>query len=179
MNAPLDRIGIGIPGTLRIVVHGGEEIMLSLHKIAPAVLALAFAVWVPSASFAELAEWDQERVTTLAAVLAPACDALYDTFSKEPVATVGSGQMKDYHRLRQVVRRIKREAKHLSSALAAGEGYDETLPIYENLMVMVRDARGVAKRTFTSNFVQEKAAAAGDLLRRIAPYYDPGALEGS
>ena len=153
--------------------------MRSLHKISPILLVLAFAVWVPSASFAELAEWDQERVTALGTELATACDALYETFSKEPVSTIGSGQSKDYHRLRQVVRRIKREAKHLSSALSNGEGYDQTLPIYENLMVMVRDAREVAKRTFTSNFVTEKAAAAGDVLRRIAPYYDPGALEGA
>jgi hypothetical protein len=171
-------MGIGIPGMLLIVVHGGEEFIMSLHKIGPAVLVLAFAVWVPSASFAELAEWDQERVTALGTELATACGALYDTFLKEPVSTIGSGQAKDYHRLRQVVRRIRGDARHLSSALAKGEGYDQTLPVYENLMVMVRDAREVAKRTFTSNYVLDKAAAAGDVLRRIAPYYDPGALEG-
>jgi hypothetical protein len=179
MDVPFDRIGLEKPDMLTAVSHGGERLMRSLHRIGPAVLALAFAVWVPSASLAELAEWDQERVTAISTELATACSALYATFLKEPVSTVGSGQMKDYHRLRQVVRRIKGDARHLSSALAKGEGYDQTLPIYENLMVMVRDAREVAKRTFTSNFVTEKAAAAGDVLRRIAPYYDPGALEGA
>jgi hypothetical protein len=151
--------------------------MRSLQKISPVLLVLAFAVWVPSASSAELAKWDQERVTALGTELTQACDALYDTFLKEPQSTVGSGQARDYYRLRQVVRRIKGEARHLSSALAKGEGYDQTLPVYENLMVTVRDARETAKRIFTSNFVQEKAAAAGDVLRRIAPYYDPTALE--
>ena len=162
---------------LTAVVHGGKELMRSLHKIAPVVLVLAFAAWLPSASVAELAQWDQERVTALGAELSEACNALYDTFLKEPAKTLGSGQSKDYYRLRQLVRRIKTEAKHLSSALAKGEGYDQTLPIYENLMTMVRDARAIAKRTFTSNYVLDKAAATGDLLRRIAPYYDPKALE--
>ena len=150
--------------------------MRSIHKIGLVVLVLAVIAWLPSASFAELAAWDQERVTALGAELAKASDALYDTFLKEPQQQIGSGQARDYYRLRQLVRRIKDQARQLSGALAKGEGYDETLPIYENLMTMVRDAREISKRTFTSNFVLDKAAAAGDVLRRIAPYYDPKAL---
>ena len=151
--------------------------MRSLHKSVLVVLVLAFGAWLPSASFAELAKWDQERVTALGAELSEACNALYDTFVKEPQKTIGSGQSTDYYRLRQVIRRIKTEAKHLSAALEKGEGYDQTLPIYEHLMTMVRDARETAKRTFSSNRVLDMAAAAGDVLRRIAPYYDPKALE--
>jgi hypothetical protein len=172
-----DRAESEIPDMLTAVVHGGKALMRSLHKIVPVVLVLAFAAWVPGASFAELAKWDQERVTALGADLEEACDALYDTFLKEPQKSRGSGQATDYYRLRQIVRRIKTEARHLSSSLAKGEGYDETLPIYEHLMTMVRDAREIAKRTFTSNYVLDKAAVTGDLLRRIAPYYDPKALE--
>ena len=151
--------------------------MRSLHKSVLVVLVLAFAAWLPSASFAELAAWDQERVTALGAELSEACNALYDTFVKEPQKTIGSGQSTDYYRLRQVIRRVKGESKHLSSSLANGEGYDQTLPVYENLMTMVRDAREISQRTFTSSFVLDKATAAGDVLRRIAPYYDPKALD--
>jgi len=152
--------------------------MRSLHKIGPVVLVFVVSAWLPSTSFAELAQWDQERVTALGAELTKACDSLYDTFLKEPERTIGSGQSKDFYRLRQLVRRIKSEARQLSSALAKGEGYDQTLPIYDNLMAMVRDAREVSKRTFSSSFVLDKASAAGDVLRRMAPYYDPTALEG-
>ena len=151
--------------------------MRSLHNIGPVVLLLTLAVWLPSGSFAELAQWDQERVTALGAELSEACDALYDTFVKEPEKGIGSGQARDYYRLRQVIRRVKGEARHLSASLKKGEGCDQTLPIYENLMVMVRDARELSQRAFTSNYVLDKAAAAGDVLRRIAPYYDPKALE--
>jgi len=59
-------------------------------------------------------------------------------------------------------------AEHLSSALGEGEGYDQTLPIYESLMTMVRDAREISQRTFSSNYVMEKAAAAGDVLVAVA-----------
>ena len=152
--------------------------MSSLHKIGPFVLVLVASAWLPSTSFAELAQWDQERVTAIAAELTKACDSLYDTFQKEPERTLGSGQFKDFYRLRQLIRRIKSEARQLSSALAQGEGYDQTLPIYDNLMAMVRDAREVSKRTFTSSFVLDKASAAGDVLQQMAPYYDPTALEG-
>jgi len=152
--------------------------MMSRHKIGLVVLVLALGVWLPGAAFAELAKWDQERVTALGGELVQTTEALYSTFVKEPPATIGSGQSRDYYRLRQLVRRIRTEARNLSSSLSNGEGYDETLPIYENLMVIVRDAREVAKRTFTSNFVLEKATAAGDVLRRLAPYYDPNALSG-
>jgi hypothetical protein len=168
-------MGIEIPDMLLVIAHGGVGLMRSLHRIG--LIVLAFAVWVPSASFAERAKWDQERVTALGAELVTACDALYDTFVKEPQSTIGSGQARSFYRLRQLVRRIKGEARHLSSALANGEGYDQTLPVYENLMVTVRDARETSQKVFTSNFVQEKAAAAGDVLRRIAPYYDSTALE--
>jgi len=153
--------------------------MKSLHRLVPILVVFASAAWMPSSSFAELAPWDQERVTTLAAELAKASNALYDTFLKEPQKTIGSGQAKDYYRLRQLVRLIKVEARQLSDALAKGEGYEPTLPIYNDLMTMVRDAREVSKRTFTSSFVLDKATAAGDILRQIAPYYDPNALKGS
>ena len=56
--------------------------MRSLHKITPIFLVFAFAVWVPSASFAELAKWDQERVAAIGEELAKACSELYDTFLK-------------------------------------------------------------------------------------------------
>jgi hypothetical protein len=152
--------------------------MRSLHKITPIFLVFAFAVWVPSASFAELAKWDQERVAALGEELAKACSELYDTFLKEPQSTIGSGQESSYYRLRQLIRRVRTEARHLSSSLAKGEGYEETLPIYENLSIIVRDAAENSRRIFSSGFVLEKATAAGDALRRIAPYYDPEVLEG-
>jgi hypothetical protein len=75
-----------------------------------------------------------------------------------------------------LIRRIKLEARHLSGELEKGQGRDETLPIYEHLMTMVRDAREKAQKTFMPQPLLDKAAAAGDVLRRLAPYYDAQVL---
>jgi hypothetical protein len=137
-----------------------------------AVLVLALA----SPSHAELAAWDQAKVTALAKQLEENAGALYDTFYKQPPPSVGSGQSQDYRRLKQEVRRVKAEAKELARSLERGDGRDDTLPIYEQLMLEVRDARQMAARVFTTQDVQQRAAAVRQGLNEIAPYYDPDAV---
>ena len=124
---------------------------------------------------AELTPWDQAKVTGLAQQLEDSAKSLYDTFYKQPVPGVGSGQAQDYRRLKQEVRRVRSEASELANALAKGEGREDTLPIYENLMTKVRDARELAARVFTTQDVQQRAADTRKLLNQISPYYDPDA----
>ena len=140
-------------------------------------LGAALSLSAPSPSGAERADWDQERVTAIAGELAEAASGVKDAVRKEPVSTIGSGQAGSYYRLVQLTRRIKTEARHLAAQLEAGKGYDETLPVYEALMVWIRDAREDARRTFLSNFVMEKVAVANDALRRLTPYYVSQPLE--
>jgi hypothetical protein len=125
------------------------------------------------AARAELAAWDQQKVAALAQQLSKAASELYDTFYKQPVATAGSGQARSYYRLKQLVRHIRSEAGELAASLEKGTGYDETLPMYEDLMQTVRDARDEIRQTFTGIDVQEKASAARAILNQISPYYDP------
>ena len=124
---------------------------------------------------AELAPWDQAKVRGLAEQLEDAAKSLYDTFYKQPTPGVASGQAQDYRRLKQEVRRVRLEASELANALGKGEGREDTLPIYETLMMKVRDARELASRVFTTQDVQQRAAEARELLNQIAPYYDPDA----
>jgi hypothetical protein len=147
-------------------------------RLAPSVLTastafLAVLLAVPAA--AQLARWDQERVTKIAIEIREKTTALYDTFYREPVPTVGSVKASSYFKLKQLVRRIKREASQLADGLEKGKGREETQPIYDNLMAMVRDAQEEARRSFTSESILASATTAGDALRRIAPYYDPEA----
>jgi len=125
-----------------------------------------------------LATWDQQRVTKLAAELSSAVDALYNEFYNQPPATIGSGQSTSFLRLKQDIRRVKTEARHLKAALADGKGHNETLPVFEHLMMIVRDASEEIQKQFTSNQLITKATAAGDVLRQIEPYYDAKALSG-
>jgi len=122
---------------------------------------------------AELAPWDQGKVTGIAKQLESAAKDLYDTFYKQPVPTVGSGQARSYQRLKQKIRGIRMQADQLAGDLEKGEGQEATLPAYEDLMQLVRSARDDARKIFTTKDVEEKAAAAREQLNALGPYYDP------
>jgi hypothetical protein len=148
--------------------------MRCVRPIGSALIGIALLL--PIAAKAQLATWSQERVAQLATELKQKTDHLYDVFYKQPVPTIGSSQARSYLELKQEMRRIRNEARHLHDSLAKGQGYEETLPIYNNLMEKVRDAQEDARRVFTSDELIGAATAAGDVMRRIAPYYDATAL---
>ena len=129
---------------------------------------------VAISAHAELQKWDAAKVGALAAQLQTATRDLYDTFYKQP--KVGAGQAQDYYRLKQDVRHLRNEAKALAGALEKGAGQAETLPIYEDLMQVVRRARQDAQHVFTTRDVQDKASAVRALLNQLSPYYDPDAV---
>ena len=122
----------------------------SVRLPGPAAIAALF--FEPSAR-GELATWEQARVTEIAKQLTTATDALYDTFVKQLRPTVASMQTNAYHRLKQWVRLLRIEARELASSLEKGEGREETLPIYENLMQLTRSARDDAAKVFVAHDV--------------------------
>lgn len=143
---------------------------------ATSFFALALAVSLAAPARAELAAWDQAKVTALGKQLADASSNLYSTFYKQGPPQLGSGTGNDYRALKQKVRRIQSEAKELASALGKGDGREDTLDIYESLMELVRDARDDARRVFSTKDVQDAASTVRQLLNQIAPYYDPDAV---
>jgi phage-related minor tail protein len=102
-----------------------------------------------------------------------ATNALYDAFYKQPIP--GVAQNKVYYRLKQDIRTLRTDTKHLSDALAHGAGRDETLPIWQDLMQAVQRAIDHAASVFTTRDVDQKARAAAAILDQLAPYYDPDA----
>jgi hypothetical protein len=135
-------------------------------------LAIAGLLFAPSAR-GDLAAWDQAEVTRLAQALETATDSLYDTFVKQPTPGLGSMQMHAYYRLKQMVRLLRIEARELANSLEKGEGREQTLPIYENLMQLTRSARDEAARVFVAHDVGDRAGAVRGVLNRLGPYYDP------
>jgi hypothetical protein len=99
---------------------------------------------------------------------------LYDSFYKQPTQGIGSGQARAYLELKQQLRRIRTESRHLAASLGKGEGHDETLPIWRNLMEEVRSAQDNARRVYTTGPVTERANTAREALEKLAPYYDTG-----
>jgi hypothetical protein len=146
---------------------------LCLATFAGLGLALA-----PTVSHAELAKWDQDRVTGIAEKLADAANDVYrSVVRKQTGAQVGSGQANSFLRLKDKTRLARNETRHLAKQVQDGKGRDETFPIYQRLMTLVRDIRSDARRMYLEAPTLDKIAAAGDLLRQIAPYYDAKANE--
>jgi hypothetical protein len=141
-------------------------------RLLPIFAAVTLSLAAGSAG-AELAPWDQGKVTGIAKQLESAAKVLYDTFYKQPVPTVGSGQARAYQRLKQKIRGIRLQANQLAGDLEKGEGQEATLPAYEDLMQLVRSARDDARKVFTTQDVEAKAAAAREQLNALGPYYDP------
>jgi hypothetical protein len=136
-------------------------------------LAAALFTGFATPARAELASWDQAKVTSLAKQLDAAAQALYDTFFNQPKPIVG--QERAFYRLKQDIRHIKNDAKQLARELAKGAGREETQPSYEDLMQSVRRAQDNAARVFTAKDLNEKAGAARAVLNQISPYYDAAA----
>jgi hypothetical protein len=135
-------------------------------------LAIAGLLFAPSAR-GELAAWDQAQVTALAKDLATAADSLYDTFLKQPPPGVASMQSHSYYRLKQWVRLLQLEARHLAGSLVKGEGREQTLAIYDNLVQLARSARDDAGKAFVAQDVGNRASAVRGVLNRLGPFYDP------
>jgi hypothetical protein len=135
-------------------------------------LAIAGILFAPSAR-GELTAWDRAEVTRLAQALETATNSLYDTFVKQPTPGLGSMQMQAYYRLKQMVRLLRIEARELANALEKGEGREQTVPTYENLMQLTRSARDEAAKVFVGHEVGDRAAAVRGVLNRLGPYYDP------
>jgi hypothetical protein len=136
------------------------------------VLAATYVLASGSLAHAQATAWDQAKVTALAGELSTATGELYDSFYKQPVPNVASGQARAYQKLKGQVRRIKTEARELSDNLGKGEGRLETQGNFDFLMQVVRAAEDNARKTFNTEPVRVKADAARAVLAQLAPYYE-------
>jgi hypothetical protein len=121
---------------------------------------------------ADLAPWDQAKVTDLAKQLAAVTAELSDSFRKQPVPAKGSPQRQSHFLLTRQLRDIRRGAQALSTALQNGGDRKATLARYQSLMQRVRTARDHARRITAGTEVEQKADAARDILNQLAPFYD-------
>jgi hypothetical protein len=144
---------------------------MSIRRLA--AVSAAVLLGLVAAARADLAAWDQEKVTGIAKQLDAASRELYDAFYKQPVPTVGSAQTRAYQRLKHDIRLIRTQARQLARDLERGEGMESTQPGFEELMSRVRSARDEAPKIFTTKDVADKAAAAREQLNALGPYYDP------
>jgi hypothetical protein len=147
---------------------------MSIRQVVHSICLLAVILLLPAANArAELAAWDQAHVTALGKELVQASNALYETFRTQPPQSVGSMQSASYHRLKQFVRMLLVVSHEFAFSLEKGEGREQTLTIYDNLMQLARSARDEAARVFVAHDVGDRAGAVRRVLNQLGPYYDP------
>ncbi len=147
---------------------------MPLGSLAHSPLILALLVGAASAQVepGEHPAWDQEAAAALARQLAEDTQGIRQAFRREPPATVVSGESRARFRLLDLLRRIERETRFLASELEAGRGHDETLPVYENLLGLVRDAQEERRRIFLQSQTLERIEVARGHLEQLDPFYD-------
>jgi hypothetical protein len=125
----------------------------------------------PERSAAELATWDQARVSAIAQKLAKATEKLYATFYKQPLPGMFGGGP-DPHQFKDTVRLMHSESLHFAGELEKGEGRDKTLPVFKRLKELNDDAQEYGREIFLANPSLNRFSGVQDLLRQLAPYYD-------
>jgi hypothetical protein len=145
--------------------------MTPAHQIFATGLAVAVALFTAPAR-AELAGWDQSRVTGIAQQLAQACDAWEQAVREQP----GAGAEASEFGLGMKARVLTEQSQALAGHLAKGDGHDKTRNYYRDLKALVDDTEEMAQRSELDDPTMAAWAKVVDLQRQIAPYYDPRAL---
>ena len=137
-----------------------------------AALALAIGPIAASAAAAELLDWDQEKATAIAGELPPATRDLRISLRQKPPPTVGQAGRRAFWRLRDQLRSLEATSRRLHSALLAGEGREETFPIFRRMVVTVRDADRELSRIPTVKPVEANIEIVAGVLKRLRPFYE-------
>lgn len=148
--------------------------MSARSKLGVFGLAMAVAALSSPAS-AELATWDQARVTGLAQQLVQATDAWQLAVREQPGGDVGSGDAQEQFGLTMKARVLNEQAQALAGHLAKGEGYDKTHNYYRSLKELIDDTEEIAQRSELDEPTMDAWSKVADLQRQIAPYFDPKA----
>lgn len=120
----------------------------------------------------EASAWDQEAVSALAQQLADGVKGIRNAFRNEPSATIASAEARARYELQDILRRLEGETRYLAKQLAEGRGHDETLPVFETLLMLVRDAQDEGRRIYLQTEVRKRVVAARVHLAQLDPYYE-------
>jgi hypothetical protein len=123
------------------------------------------------AAHAELAKWDQQRVTKYAQELSTATEDLRRALEKLPIQQFAT-QQRAFYQVRDTIRMLDRAANGLAEALASGEGMEATYPRFKRILLLRDDAVEQGRRADIPNDVMDKVTPAGSALIKLRPYYE-------
>jgi predicted membrane metal-binding protein len=142
------------------------------RRLAAALAGVLLASALATGSAAELAQWDQKRVTAIAGELAAAVNKAAVEVDKSKGSRVDVGKERTFYELREDIRLAKNTARHLAKELEAGKGRDETYPTFRRLSTLRNDAAESARRAVMPDTTVGALTAAGELMLRLRPYYE-------
>jgi hypothetical protein len=142
-----------------------------------AALAAGTALGAGRAS-AELAQWDQARVTQYAQELEKASDELQRALDAQPTYTTPINQ-RSYYQASDDIRVMANSAKHLVAELKSGKGRAETYPTFQRIRSLQKNAQEEGRKAMIPEHIMGKATPVGGAIIKLAPYYEePKASEG-
>ncbi len=145
------------------------ESIQRLRRTIAVGAALSFLL-LPTAALAELAKWDQARVTQTAEEFADAMKDLRKEMQAAPPMTDPTRQRALYVALDDI-RIMTNTATLLANKLKAGEGREETYAAWRRLDLLRRDFEESARKAMIEDAIMAKIVTAGELLIRLTPYY--------
>ena len=145
------------------------ESIQGLRRII-ALGAAAALLLLPTVALAELAAWDQGRVTQIAEEFAAAMKDLRTEMKSVKHVTDPARQRALYVALDDV-RIMTNSSTLLANKLKAGEGREQTYAVWRRLDMLRRDFEANARKADIEDTIMAKILTAGELLIRLTPYY--------
>jgi hypothetical protein len=133
---------------------------------------MTIALLSASDSRADLAEWDQEKVTAVAEELAQAAVSLRNGLRAKPPRTLGQSGRRAFWSLQEEARVIASTSRRLQRALANGAGMEETYPTFRRLVRSGRRAKREMRRVDLGERTLAWVEAVADGVRKLRPYYE-------
>jgi hypothetical protein len=145
--------------------------MTATRTFRTALAALAGAGLFATQAPAELAQWDQARVTQYAQELSKACDELQRALEAQPTYTTPINQ-RSYYQASDDIRVMANSARHLASALKKGEDREKTYPAFRRIRSLQRSAQEEGRKALIPDNIMSKATPVGGAIIKLAPYYE-------
>ena len=141
------------------------------------IIRIAFAAGVAAilgnavGADAELAAWNQERVTRYAAELEEATKALEEALVREPTYVQPATQ-RAYYQAREEVRAMHAAARRLHNSLSNGEAQPATRPIFQRIQLLRRNAEEQGRKALIPDHIMQKTGPVGQAIMKLRPYYE-------
>ena len=135
-----------------------------------AVGAILALLLVGTAALAELAKWDQARVTQIAEEFQKAIKDLRKEIQAAPPVT-NPARQRSLYVAQDDIRIMTNTATLLANKLKAGEGREETFAAWRRLGLLRREFEEDARKADIEDAIMAKILKAGELLIRLTPYY--------